>query len=117
MSTQHTHGPWVLDHGSTFDTDNQPLPGFAIGSAELGFTTVTIRAVGQTLTPCPSVDKLREIGLANARLISAAPELLEALVNAGNLLRGMELRGMITHKDDAAIVEMARAAIAKANGE
>jgi hypothetical protein len=109
MNSQHTPGPWSLDHGSAFDTDNQPLPGFAVGSAELGFTTVTIRAVGQTLTPCPSVDKLREIGLANARLIAAAPELLEALQGALAIICTPS-----TNAERAEVINLAIAAINKA---
>ena len=79
MSAKHTPGPWSLDTGSQFDQENSPLDGFAVGYAEVGISIVTIRAVGQTMTPCPSLEVLEQIGLANANLMAAAPDMKHAL--------------------------------------
>ena len=97
--SNHTPAPWLL-----FDTDKR----FVYALNEYGTNVFQAHVCG----PNTKMEELE----ANARLIAAAPELLEALVNAGNLLHGMELRGMITHMDDIAIVEAVRASIAKAKG-
>lgn len=52
--------------------------GPAICAVEKAFTTISIHAQ-PTGKPCPTVEILDETGEANARLIAAAPELLEAL--------------------------------------
>jgi hypothetical protein len=57
-----------------------------------------------------SVDEQKDSkGLANAQLIAAAPELLEALIQASVALR--------TGHNLLTAIEKARAAIAKATGE
>lgn len=116
MEAKHTPGSWVLDFGSVWDKDNPPITGFAIGSAELGFSTVTIRADGQIMTPCPTVEKLKEIGLANARLMASSPELLEALRDAEFLLRKAAQSAGPMQDSFNRSAEDARATIAKATG-
>jgi len=84
---QHTDGPWVVF----------PAPGLDIGSTSWGFVASC------TLRPSPEEMK------ANAALIAAAPELLESLKEA------LEVMGTW---DDAepGWATIARAAIAKAGG-
>ena len=116
MSAKYTPGPWLLVTGSQFDQENPSLDGFAVGYAEVGISTVTIRAVGQTMTPCPSLEVLEQIGLANANLMAAAPDLLEALETLlGALCETPDGRSSVLRHVPMAM-DMARAAIAKAKG-
>jgi len=69
METKHTKGKWVLSHGAnTFPT---------IGSAELHQPIATIHKIENAKTFCEEAE-------ANAKLIAAAPELLEALIKLYN---------------------------------
>lgn len=54
---------------------------------------------------------------ANAHLIAAAPELLEALENALNVLAGIATGDLKTIERDSPAIIKARAAISKAKGE
>ena len=89
--TGHTPGPWVADLGETY----------------------SIRAKDGRVAHCQHVHltgrRDTKTVAANARLISAAPELLEALVNL-----------LAVHEDDGGtryhVHVAARAAIAKAEG-
>lgn len=92
-STPHTAGPWAVS----------PL----IGVKDLGI----INFYGSAVARITDLDlPNRE---ANARLIAAAPELLEALEEARNVI--------LNHGEDAmalmSALVMADAAIAKAKGE
>ena len=88
MSAKHTPGPWVFawggGHALVFDAKGGP----------------TIAAVPYDDAPDAA------LAAANARLIAAAPELLEALVS---LTRTLNAAGYSTKQADAAI--------AKATGE
>jgi len=53
----------------------------------------------------------------NARLIASAPELLEALENALNVLAGIATGDLEAVKRDSPAIAQARAAIKKAKGE
>lgn len=94
MTTQHTPGPW------TTDEDDHDAP----------YQDIKIKA-GNHRTVCTvwiddaPVRDFNAEQQANARLIAAAPELLEALqvIAAGNT-------------DTDVMVDIARAAIAKAEG-
>lgn len=90
MTTTHTPGPWIAKE--QFD-DNDDSLGIAItaGREDLTF----IQSVG-------------EIDFANARLMAAAPELLEALKDA--------LAAMESGKIYSSTINNARVAIAKAGG-
>lgn len=81
METKHTPGPWRYDYA----------PGYC---GEL------LAANGTTLA-----EFVTEPSEANARLIAAAPDLLEALIDIAE------------KSTDAGAIECARAAIAKATGE
>jgi len=107
MTYNHTPGPWLV-----WDSK---------GTARIDHTTGVYRQ--------PDSDDERIIALcdqdlllssdeqlANARLIAAAPELLEALEELDRLLDYTK-SGAFSHYDRAKCVVVARTAIAKACGE
>lgn len=97
---KHTPGPW--DQRQRYDTLRDE-----IGTRGKALATVWVRAIEGVLTHEQSITLTAE-GEANARLIAAAPELLEALeLVLGNCLDSEGL---------AAAHAKARAAIAKATG-
>ena len=101
--TKHTPGPWRAE---------EVFPG--------GGPEFSIKAAGKDYHVCgcgayqhshPAASFTRDEGQANARLIAAAPELLEAL-------RGMVgLHDNGTAYDSATTIAYARAAILKAEGK
>jgi len=96
MMMKHTQGPWAV---SNYYAGKASISGKDWG----GFATVVTRLDGDEND---SVE-----GLANARLIAAAPDLLAALEDMLNLT---------LDEDDIAVssrIAKARAAIAKAKGE
>ena len=96
MSEKYTKGPW----NANFTRFSRWVVGFHITDPKHG----SLRPI------CEAYDKMGAMNpdeiAANARLISAAPELLEALKWAVD-----------NPNDDAYWIEQARAAIAKATGE
>lgn len=90
--TTHTPGPWKIV------TDNKGDPRHVVGDVYI--------TVASFLTSVKSCCSPEEIG-ANAVLISAAPDLLEAL---------REMVADEDHGDDMALFNKARAAIKKATG-
>lgn len=90
---KHTPGPWEV--GSTIESDTQAI--IHDGDSVLAILT--------TIPPNP----------ANARLIAAAPDLLEALRKMADMVEAEVLgpEWVWAHE----IIEEARAAIAKATGE
>lgn len=92
MKTKHTPGPWAVIEGD--------------------FRGVKIEGEDQAeVARCPG-DKQ---GRIDARLIAAAPELLEALQRIAN---GQEMEGEFTHVETVArYQEIARSAIAKSTGK
>lgn len=105
MSTKHTPGPWKI-----IDDSEMKNRGPAICGVEKAFTTISIHAQ-TTGKPCPTVEILDETGEANARLIVAAPELLEALKGIIEIGK----RDMSNPKYDG-YFDSARKAIASAEG-
>lgn len=100
MTTKHTPGPWRYEAG------RDGRPPYVIRRTEGGFVVVGMTADRQE---------------ADARLIAAAPELLEALQKLLDLqVAKKELeyldKGIGTKTPNAAWLE-ARAAVAKARGE
>lgn len=114
MSTNHTQGPWSLHGGITLVGDPYSKTGqHALYCADIrhpGFvgSVCTIQSADHVDTGIT-----REMAEANARLIAAAPELLEALQALNHSLD----RGELQHDDQRAAFDAARAAIAKALGE
>ena len=110
-----TPGPWT--HNAPFFADVVGPDGKDLAvviSADMG--TLTIPAGAPTVGP-----RTRAHAFANARLIAAAPELLEALREArrwigdGDMSDGMD-RSIWT-PEYAAVVDQVDAALAKAGGE
>ena len=101
MNTKHTPGPWVLGDSDLYCSSLSVHCG-----TRQGHTTI-----------CRMVSLEYGVGIgeveANCRLISAAPELLEALQSAHMALIGYTHQNEITHN----ALEKARAAICKATGE
>ena len=115
MSTKHTPGPWAM---LSEETDK---PYIRIRGTKLGER----HKIANVLTPVydGSLERETEETRANARLIAAAPELLEALQEllAAERANSLEIVGRDTdgHPLNAAGAarKKARAAIAKATGE
>ena len=98
--SKHTPGPWQTDQAE----HDAPYQDIRIHAGKGSICSVWI-------DDAPLHDYNAE-QRANARLIAAAPELLEALRTAVD-----HLEGMPDQEDVAACVVKARAAIAKATGE
>lgn len=97
--TKHTPGPWRVNHEGTFDNEDHYRHEFSI----------------QT----PVCDHDNNIGIATAKLIEAAPDLLEALnevIEFHDYIRGMSF----PPKQNAMRMKLraiVKAAIEKATGE
>ncbi len=98
-TTKHTPGPWA-------DGDTRHI------MAAVGNNSVLIAEVHHAIHDTPLLTK--EQGRANAALISAAPEMLEALESALALIESGTLR--ISHDVDTSAVSKVKSAIAKAKG-
>lgn len=96
MTTKHTPGPWEVQ-------PDQRSQGEAL--AIVGGSSLIIAR-----TPKATLDMHRRVDEANARLIAAAPELLEALRAINQVLGGSQ------PIDIPGALMIARAAIAKAEG-
>lgn len=113
MSTKHTKGPWVWsDKFKTFDNERNTWS--LLGEGGYGILSCD----GDANSP----QCLGASGEANARLIAAAPELLEALKLVTDVYAAM--RETLSSKYPAdgwsaetMTIDAARAAIAKATGE
>lgn len=98
MTTNHTPGPWYLGNGATICAVNHGH-----------ITTV--------------MGNLNETGKANARLISAAPDLLKELIFSTTIMQRMvdfaRKHGAEIHQADQMQLQILdnRAAIARARGE
>lgn len=105
--TKHTPGPWEIfwNYGST--EQHRIYTGHGAEPCE-----IIARVEAYAPTPEPSEDPELQ-GKANARLIAAAPELLEALEVAAN-----ELTRLIERGNDSSRLTLATVckAIAKARG-
>ncbi|HEY8343349.1 MAG TPA: hypothetical protein VIK75_10225 [Calditerricola sp.] len=94
--TPHTPGPWLIrapDNG-IYDTDDDIANVVARGP--YGLITIA-----------------EEVDVADARLIAAAPDLLDALKAAERTLAAVDMSGMSC----SAELEQVRAAIARATGQ
>lgn len=95
MSGKHTPGPWTIERKKKYRAH---ISGFGWH----GLAKVIVR-MRDDEDDC-------EDGLANARLIASAPDLLEALED----LFGQTYASTL---EDPSVMDRARAAIAKAKGE
>lgn len=112
----HTPGPWVIDDRSHYAEPagghQAPLQlGAVVADCPTAFGGHTIRAPHTIGKPCPTKAELDTQGLANAHLVKAAPELLDAC-EAFVLAWAKSLQ---LEKTDRAML-LARAAIARAKG-
>lgn len=110
MSTKHTQGPWKF------------FPALTASENHKGFRVVGGRAAWLLADVVP-LDAAGKEGEANARLIAAAPELLEALRNAVALAdrnrANAEAEGATVARtaEMQAVYDACVAAIAKAEGK
>jgi hypothetical protein len=107
----YTPGPWkVSEERSAFRSD---LPRFAevFGHDIQAATGETVAAVDVRFVP--GLDEYGEDGYANARLIAAAPELLETLEDTVQVFEGLD-RAAELHEELYPVLANLRAAIAKA---
>jgi hypothetical protein len=101
MSAKHTPGPWVfLEEGYTEEDGHAGQPLTVTWRSE---DLCSIFSAEDSTVIIP-----REVAIANARLIAAAPELLAVL---------MKLRRGDLHQRVRPLFDEAQAAIAKATGE
>jgi len=92
---------WTKSHHQRAMSGHTPGPWFSDGLGWIRNSTETIAAL----------NLIRDEQWANARLITAAPDLLEALRDM------VHFAGLISSGDEFPEIERARAAIAKATGE
>ena len=102
--SKHTPGPWVHDTRGYRHADVKAADGRNIAC------TWGVNNQPKTKDAC---EAQKQIARANARLIAAAPELLEALKAIVKSLADQDDEGMIEHAQQ--MID-ARAAIAKATG-
>jgi hypothetical protein len=102
--SKHTPAPWNVEIDVVNDGD------ISIFTSEMEM----VAEVAVRTSPEEGGAPFREVGFANARLIAAAPELLEALKFIRTTLRGIE--PSMLSLDDRLGLDMAEAAIAKAEG-
>lgn len=102
---KHTPGPWWSPDGRTVKQDYRPL-------TEIGGCIITGVLGGSTSGPL-FIESDEEVS-ANARLIAAAPELLDALESILDAIRKPPTSTGGYHEFD---IHKAEIAIAKARGE
>ena len=101
MKTQHTPGPWIAGGRTKF---SQTIP---VRTNDINICDV----FGTALSDMPG-HPMNKTQTANARLIASAPDLLAALESCSFTLEAMR----DNDPDVSALVDQARAAIAKATG-
>ena len=97
--SKHTPGPWRLNENNNWKTNP-----FSVTVRKFGVHSTTIANIPTRMTVPPQEQQ------ANARLIAAAPDLLEAL-------QTLPQGPLYTDEDWTRWIETARAAIDKATGE
>lgn len=110
--TKHTQGPWVVHEGDEIDVrsanpaDLAQAPIYYCIAENIGG-----HVHGENFDDYSEVE-------ANARLIAAAPELLEALEGMIEVYGSEgDVDGLPKHEVELNLIAFARAAIAKARGE
>lgn len=105
----HTPGPWRILPDEPSGKGERRGP--SICGVTTAFSQICIHAEPDG-KPCPDVATLDAIGEANARLIAAAPDLLEAAKNVCGLLFSLE-----NVPDDHPAYQALKVVIAKATGK
>ena len=103
MKTKHTPGPWSYDRAPQ-DYDGAGSPAYSTITAENGEIVIA------------EVNDLIPSGLANAHLLVAAPDLLDALLESTAELEAL-MKDKAFYQGGQNILDRARVTIAKANGE
>lgn len=98
----HTSGPWKVYHALL----RQQFPGNKIIEIQDDHGHAVVQWAG-----FDNSDRLKKTHLANARLIAAAPDMLQALRAADEVISRLQLT-----KDEAAAIALIERAIAKAEG-
>lgn len=115
MSAKHTPGPWVANTINAVESrigESRREAGLATGNTIVSTVADEWIALAQVATHCEGL-KSGE-GLANARLIAAAPNLLEALKNIVGDLEMRSKNGVVDCSNG--VYFDAHAAIAMAHG-
>ena len=107
MKTQHTRGPWNCNLGNDSHLENDTT----VWSGSTPVAEVLNDPHGEM--PSPAWGE----AAANARLIAAAPELLNVLEMAFDDLTQMIQRGRVSMPDLRVITDDMETVIAKAKGE
>lgn len=127
MSAKHTPGPWLIDADDLLqDADSVFSIGVWSGEGDARTMVANITAFGlhsehfdgvEYVTTAPAEQSEMDTATANARLIAAAPELLEALqgLDEAYCRAGATLTSNERTEDRKRLIA-ARAAIAKATG-
>jgi len=107
MSEQHTPGPWAAEDGKGF---------------HVSYTVITAKHAGMTAeTPLASISNIIGDATPDARLIAAAPELVEALQEVCRVIESnpsaITNTVWVTGNSPETLYDHCRAAIAKALGE
>lgn len=110
MSNQHTPGPWAFSQNAQYG-DTRFYVAQADGAPYTPHYSDVATLIAETVN-----DERKSIQEANARLIAAAPELLEALkMGVAETMDYIKLNNLTGAENNHWIVK-ARAAIAKATG-
>jgi hypothetical protein len=106
MNSNHTPGPWLLNHNTNWKTNP-----FSITVRKYGVHSTTVANIPTRMTVPPQEQQ------ANARLLAAAPDLLAALsdLHLAVTMRPTSSGGLSTRERVA--LDRARAAIAQATGD
>lgn len=104
----HTPGPWIADHFSEYGFPSRPTPNITINPVVLG-QVVNL--------PIAKIQRNSEEHLANARLIAAAPDLLEALKVLNEFVRQSDAAYRNGIGDTDGVYTQVHSAIAKATGQ
>ena len=78
---QHTPGPWTVSPVIRKDLDDDPMGEYVIREAQDRLTPLYWKAEPESY----EIEAVHDENYANARLVAAAPELLDALQQAINL--------------------------------
>lgn len=101
----HSPGPWVIDDRSLYEEGSglnaKPVSlGNVVAECPTAFGSHVVRASGTAGLACPTVAAMDATGLANARLVVAAPILLATAKSASRLLgRAMHELPLLGNQD------------------
>lgn len=113
MEFKHTPAPWVCMNGTDVFTDLNSVNANGIKSDKTDGWQIADCSVGKTCVDGEYVELSANEQIANAHLIAAAPELLEALIE----LTESAKEAIDSLGDLADAIDTAKAAIAKALGQ